>query len=51
MGDNLRTIAQQYRTTVSVLRKINRLKGSKIIAGKFLIVPVDEQEDYIAGIT
>jgi len=51
MGDNLSTIAQQYRTTVSVLRKINRLNGSKIIAGKFLIVPVDEQEDSTTGIT
>ncbi len=43
-GDNLSTIAQQYRTTVSALRKVNRLKGSKIIAGEFLMVPVDSQE-------
>lgn len=46
-GDNLSTIAQQYRTTVSVLRKTNRLKGSKIIAGDMLIVPVGEREDSI----
>ena len=51
MGDNLSTIAQQYRTTVPVLRKANRLKGSKIIAGEFLIVPVGEQKESIAGIT
>lgn len=51
MGDNLSTIAQQYRTTVSVLRKINRLKESKIIAGEFLIVPVDEQKDSTASTT
>jgi membrane-bound lytic murein transglycosylase D len=51
MGDNLSTIAQQYRTTVSLLRKVNRLNGSKIIAGEFLIVPVDEQEDSTASIT
>ncbi|TNG03756.1 MAG: LysM peptidoglycan-binding domain-containing protein [Gammaproteobacteria bacterium] len=50
-GDNLSTIAQHYGTTVSVLRKINRLKGSKIIAGDFLIVPVGEQVDSSAGIT
>jgi len=50
LGDNLSTIAQQYRTTVSVLRQVNRLKGSKIIAGGFLIVPVDEQEDSIASL-
>jgi membrane-bound lytic murein transglycosylase D len=49
-GDSLSTIAQHYRTSVSVLRKVNRLKGSKIIAGEFLIVPVGEKEDTIAGI-
>ena len=50
LGDNLSTIAQQYRTTVSMLRKVNRLKGSKIIAGNFLIVPAGQQEDSVAGI-
>lgn len=50
-GDNLSTIAQQYRTTVSVLRKTNRLKGSKIIAGDMLIVPVGEREASIAAST
>jgi membrane-bound lytic murein transglycosylase D len=50
LGDSLSTIAQHYRTTVSMLRKVNRLKGSKIIAGKFLIVPAGEQEDSVAGI-
>jgi membrane-bound lytic murein transglycosylase D len=48
-GDNLGTIAQHYRTTVSELRKVNRLKGSKIIAGHLLIVPVSEQGYSIAG--
>ena len=50
-GDNLSTIAQQYRTTVPELRKVNRLKGSKIIAGNLLIVPVSEREDAISGNT
>jgi membrane-bound lytic murein transglycosylase D len=50
-GDNLSTIAQQYRTTVAELRKANRLKGSKIIAGDVLIVPVGEREDSLAGNT
>jgi hypothetical protein len=31
------------------LRKVNRLKGSKIIAGHLLIVPVSEQGNSIAG--
>ena len=48
-GDSLGTIAQHYRTTVSELRKVNRLKGSKIIAGHLLIVPVAERENSLAG--
>jgi membrane-bound lytic murein transglycosylase D len=50
-GDNLSTIAQQYRTTVAELRRVNRLKGSKIIAGNYLIVPIGGQEDSITGNT
>ena len=51
LGDNLSTIALQYRTTVSDLRKANRLKGSKIIAGNLLIIPVMEHGDAIAAST
>ena len=51
LGDNLSTIAQKYRTTVSVLRKANRLKGSKIIAGDLLIIPVVKHLDSIAANT
>ena len=50
-GDTLSTIAQHYRTTVSAIRKVNRLTGNKIIAGEFLIVPVGKQEDSIEGMT
>jgi len=42
-GDNLSTIAQRYRTTVSALRRVNRLDGSKIIAGDVLMIPIDEE--------
>jgi membrane-bound lytic murein transglycosylase D len=51
LGDNLSRIAQQYRTTISVLRKANRLKGSKIIAGDMLIVPVGQRKGPFAGNT
>lgn len=51
LGDNLSTIAQHYRTTVSVLRKANRLNGSKIIAGDLLIIPVADRGDPIAANT
>lgn len=50
-GDNLSTIAQHYRTTTSLIRKVNHLKGSKIIAGDLLIVPAGEQEGSIGGST
>ena len=49
LGDNLSTIAQQYRTTVSDIRRANRLKGSKIIAGDLLIIPVVTLEDTITA--
>jgi membrane-bound lytic murein transglycosylase D len=51
LGDNLSTIAQQYRTTVPDIRKANRLKGNKIIAGDLLIIPVMEHGDSIAAST
>jgi membrane-bound lytic murein transglycosylase D len=49
LGDNLSTIAQRYRTTVSDIRRANRLDGSKIIAGDLLIIPVETHEDTIAA--
>jgi membrane-bound lytic murein transglycosylase D len=51
LGDNLSTIAQQYRTTVPDIRKVNRLKGNKIMAGDLLIIPVVEHGDSIADST
>ena len=51
LGENLGTIAQQYRTTVSEIRRVNRLEGSKIIAGDLLIIPVATIDDTIAANT
>jgi membrane-bound lytic murein transglycosylase D len=48
LGDNLSSIAQKYRTTVSMLRKANGLKDSKIIAGDSLIIPVAEHGETLA---
>jgi membrane-bound lytic murein transglycosylase D len=42
-GDTLGSIAQQSRTTVARLRKINNLGSSRIFAGRVLIVPLGEQ--------
>jgi peptidoglycan lytic transglycosylase D len=38
-GDTLSMIAQQYRTTVDRLLKVNHLKNTEIIAGEFIVVP------------
>ena len=38
-GDTLSMIAQNYRTTVERLLKVNNLKNTAIIAGEFILVP------------
>lgn len=38
-GDSLSVIAQKHNTTVSVLQDFNRIKGSRIRAGKALLIP------------
>ncbi len=50
-GESLSSIAEQYRTTVPELRKANRLKDSKIIAGDTLIVPLSDTEQGIVDAT
>lgn len=44
-GDTLSHIAQNSRTTVSRLLQINQLESSRIVAGKLLIVPVNERDE------
>ncbi len=39
-GDSLIAIAQHYRTTPAVLRRVNDLSGNTIVAGKHLLIPV-----------
>ncbi len=39
-GDSLSKVAQQYRTTVAVLKDTNQLKNDRIRVGKYLLVPV-----------
>ena len=38
-GDNLSVIAVKYRTSVSVLKKLNKLKSDKLQIGQKLILP------------
>ena len=39
-GESLGIIAQKYRTTVKLLKKVNKIRGSHIRAGKSLTIPV-----------
>ena len=39
-GDSLITIARRFGTSVSEIRRANRLKGSRILAGQRLQIPV-----------
>ncbi len=39
-GEVLGTIAERYSTTVKLLKKINRIKGSSIRVGKTIVIPV-----------
>ncbi len=48
-GETLSHIAQRYDTRVSVLRDINRIKGSRIRAGKELLIPVAGAPVHHAG--
>lgn len=39
-GDNLGSIARKHKTTVALLRQVNKLKNNNIRAGKHLLIPV-----------
>ncbi|MBN1578677.1 MAG: LysM peptidoglycan-binding domain-containing protein [Chitinispirillaceae bacterium] len=39
-GDNLGSIARRFRLPVEGIRSVNRLRGTRIIAGKFLFIPI-----------
>ncbi len=41
-GESLGGIARRYGTTINALREANNLSGTKIVAGKSLIIPLHE---------
>jgi membrane-bound lytic murein transglycosylase D len=49
-GDNLSTLAELYRTTVSEIRRANQLQDNMIIEGRTLIIPVGTREDTVASL-
>ncbi|HKJ50320.1 MAG TPA: LysM peptidoglycan-binding domain-containing protein, partial [Gammaproteobacteria bacterium] len=38
-GETLSQISQRYRTSVALIREVNKIRGSHIRAGKYLMVP------------
>jgi len=45
-GETLSEIATRYATSISVLKKKNNLRSSRIRAGKYLIIPVAQNDGY-----
>ncbi len=43
-GETLSTIARKYHTSMSVLKRTNKLRGSMIRAGKYLLIPVPQNK-------
>jgi len=43
-GEALSTIARKYRTSVSVIKSTNKLRGTTIRAGKYLLIPVPQNK-------
>jgi len=41
-GDNLISIAHRFDISVSAIRSVNNLRGSRIIAGRYLIIPLSK---------
>ncbi|WP_299495280.1 LysM peptidoglycan-binding domain-containing protein [uncultured Shewanella sp.] len=42
-GDSLGKIAKHYRTTIGALKAVNDIKGTTIVAGKYLLIPIAAQ--------
>jgi peptidoglycan lytic transglycosylase D len=45
-GENLSTIAGKYHTSISVLKTSNGLKGTRIRAGHYLLIPVPQNKKH-----
>lgn len=45
-GDSLYSLAQQYNTTVTAIKKLNNLTSNNLSVGQTLIIPTGTEEDY-----
>jgi membrane-bound lytic murein transglycosylase D len=43
-GESLSTIAQKYHTSISIIKSTNKLRSSRIRAGKYLLIPVPQNK-------
>lgn len=45
-GESLSTIAGKYHTSISVLKSVNNIKGTRIRAGNYLLIPVPQNKKH-----
>ncbi len=45
-GETLSTIAHKYHTSMHVIKSMNKLRGTRIRAGKYLLIPVPQNKQY-----
>jgi membrane-bound lytic murein transglycosylase D len=45
-GETLSTIARKYNTSIAVLKSANHLKGNTIHAGRYLLIPVPQNQSH-----
>jgi membrane-bound lytic murein transglycosylase D len=45
-GETLSVIAKKYGSTVSVVKSYNKVKGSMIYVGQYLLIPVPQNKNY-----
>ncbi|MDR2728552.1 MAG: LysM peptidoglycan-binding domain-containing protein, partial [Chitinispirillales bacterium] len=50
-GDNMLTIARNFRVPVDALREINKMKTNHITAGRFLIIPIPVNDSVPAALS
>ncbi len=45
-GETISTIARKYATTINVIKSHNRIRGTMIKTGNYLIIPVPQNKNY-----
>lgn len=45
-GDSLASLAKKYRSTIDVIRTVNRVKGDRVPRGRHLLVPVNSSKGH-----